>query len=319
MQDQAGRVRSYYDKNTSWMLLFGQGRGEAAIHRPVWLLGERLRRQALHAVDRLVADALAAPAAAEGAGVIAARKCGTAGGGGDGSGGDGRGGNGRVGDGRRIIEVLDLGSGAGGSALWLAEHHAVRVTGVTLSPVQAERARRLALRRGLSERCRFLVADFTCLPRLEGIAAAYAVESFTHGSDPDAFFSQVGGLLPRGGRLILCDDFLPCGETPGGGRRSADRRNRWLSRFRAGWRLPSLMAAERAIDLAAKRGFRLLHRKNLTPHLRPTPLLLSIPQRLLGAAMKRTAWGSSLYGGSALQVCQQNGWTEYLFLVLERR
>jgi SAM-dependent methyltransferase len=295
MQDQAGRVRRYYNKNTSWMLLFGQGRGEAAIHRPVWMGEEKLRRQALHTVDRLIADALAPPAAAD-------RRAG-------GNGGAAGGGIAA----RGIVEILDLGSGAGGSALWLAKNHAVRVTGVTLSPVQAEQARRLALRRGLSERCCFLVADFTRLPRLEGIAAAYAVESFSHGSDPDAFFCQLSSLLPRGGRLILCDDFLTGGGTP------ASRRERWLSRFRAGWHLPSLMEADQAADLAAKRGFRLLNRKNLTPYLRPALPLLSVLQRPLGAAMRRTAWGSSLYGGSALQVCQQNGWTEYLFLVLERR
>ena len=30
-------IRRYYDRNTRWMRLFGQGRGQAIIHRPVWL------------------------------------------------------------------------------------------------------------------------------------------------------------------------------------------------------------------------------------------------------------------------------------------
>jgi ubiquinone/menaquinone biosynthesis C-methylase UbiE len=289
MQDQAGRVRRYYNKNTLWMLFFGQGRGEALIHRPVWFGEIKTRKQALHTVHRLIAGALFSNNPIKQATDR---------------------GNSTV-----KLHILDLGCGAGGSALWLAENYLLRVTGITLSPVQVRAAQRLAGRRDLTDRCRFLVGDFTELPPLADIDAAYAIESFSHGGDPTSFFHQVSRLIPSGGKLILCDDFL----TPRERAPSTAKRERWVSRFRYGWHLQSLMQAEQTLRLASKHGFELIQNINLTPYLRPTASLLALGQRLLGAALRKTAWGASVYGGSALQVCQKNGWTEYLFLVLEKR
>jgi tocopherol O-methyltransferase len=285
MREQAGRIRRYYDQNTFWMLLFGRGRGEAAIHRPVWSKRDLSRAEALHTVERLIADALLADG---GSSPMAKR-------------------------------FLDLGCGVGGSALWLAAHHPVCITGVTLSPVQAQTARRLALRRGLDDRCTFLVGDFTTLPELPIITDAYAVESFSHGDDPESFFTQIAKLLPRGGRLALCDDFLTAGGHPDMTHPDAIQRQRWLSRFREGWHLQSLLTGEDTLLLAARCGFDPVERMDLTPYLHPTPALFRGLQGLAGRALRSSAWGASWYGGSALQVCLRNGWTEYLFLVLEKR
>ena len=279
MEEQVGRVRRYYERNTAWMLRFGQGRGEAVIHRPVWMGQGISRREALHTVDRLIAEALLA----------AGRPS------------------------RTVKRILDLGCGAGGSALWLAARYPLDITGLTLSPLQARTARNQSLRRGLAERCRFRVADFTDLPRLEGIGGAYAIESFSHGHDPAAFFARLEGLLAAGSRLIVCDDFLAPVQGAG-----MDQRQRWLSRFRQGWHLQSLLQADQFLRIASEHRFQLVELKNLTPFVHPAPPLLSGLQRLLGAALKFTAWGSSMYGGSALQVCQSNGWTEYLMFVLEK-
>ena len=279
MQDQAGRVRRYYNKNTFWMLLFGQGRGEGVIHRPVWTGGERSRTEALHTVERMIAEAL-----------LEAERIPFA---------DNR--------------LLDLGCGVGGSALWLAAHHPFSITGITLSSTQAHRARKLALRRGLSDRCRFQVADFTQLPEIGGITAAYAVESFSHGDDPGAFFTEVGKLLPPGGRLILCDDFIAAARQP-----VSDRREAWLSEFQDGWHLKSLMTCEQVLRTAEQCGFHLVKREDLTPFLRQTPPFIRGLQYRAGSMLGASAWGSSMVGGSALQISQQNGWTEYLFLVLEK-
>jgi tocopherol O-methyltransferase len=280
MQDQAGRVRHYYNKNTFWMLLFGQGRGEAVIHRPVRTGKERSRKEALHTVERLIAQALLVEEAPN----------------------------------QTARHILDLGCGVGGSALWLAARFPVSITGITLSPFQAQTARRFALRRGLSDSCRFQVADFNQLPEIRGITDAYAIESFSHGSDPAAFFTQIGNLLPGGGRLILCDDFIAIKEGP-----VSNRRETWLSRFREGWHLQSLMRAEDVLDIAAQQSFDLVERVELTPYLQQTPSFISRLQFLAGKTLRKSAWGASMYGGNALQICQQNGWTEYLFLVLEKQ
>jgi tocopherol O-methyltransferase len=279
MQDQAGRVRRYYNKNTFWMLVFGQGRGEAVIHRPVWTGEESSRQEALHTVERLIAESLLAEERSN----------------------------------QTARQFLDLGCGVGGSALWLAARYPVSITGITLSPFQAQSARRFALRRGLGDRCRFQVADFTQLPELQGITDAYAIDSFSHGNDPAAFFSQIGKLLPAGGRLALCDDFIAETQT------LSKQRERWLSRFQEGWHLQSLMTVEEVLRIASRRGFKLVERTDLTAYLRPASHLIRALQRLAGTTLRNSTWGASMYGGSALQICQQNGWTEYLFLVLEKR
>ena len=56
--------------------------------------------------------------------------------------------------------VLDIGCGWGGTALYLAQHCGVNVTGVTLSAEQLRVARRRAEEQGLSDRVRFELTDY---------------------------------------------------------------------------------------------------------------------------------------------------------------
>jgi len=58
------------------------------------------------------------------------------------------------------MKVLDIGSGWGGLALYLAEHAGVQVTGLTLSTEQLEVARARARKRGLEDRVRFHLRDY---------------------------------------------------------------------------------------------------------------------------------------------------------------
>ena len=55
--------------------------------------------------------------------------------------------------------LLDAGCGIGGSTLFLAERFGATAVGLTLSPVQAARARERAAAAGLSDRVRFEVTD----------------------------------------------------------------------------------------------------------------------------------------------------------------
>ncbi|OHD21416.1 MAG: hypothetical protein A2Y38_16060 [Spirochaetes bacterium GWB1_59_5] len=224
---------------------------------------------------------------------------------------------------RRILErllalapkhVLDLGCGVGSSALWIAERLAVHVTGITLSPLQARLARERTAQRGLEDRCRFLEGDFCSNFPVKNVGTAYAIESFSHASSPAGFFARQKELLPTGALLLICDDFLTH-ETP-----SERMEARWVGRFAAGWRLPSLCTMEEAASRAKASGFELLSNEDLTPFLRLTPraglllrsLIESLP--LLKASVR-----SSLAGGTALQVCQRRGWTHYRFLVFRRQ
>lgn len=57
-------------------------------------------------------------------------------------------------------EVLDIGCGWGGMAIHLAKHHAVRVTGITLSEEQAALARQRVREAGVADKVTILLEDY---------------------------------------------------------------------------------------------------------------------------------------------------------------
>ena len=223
---------------------------------------------------------------------------------------------------RRILEriavsapdhVLDLGCGVGSSALWLAERLPVRVTGITLSPLQAALAENAALRRGLGERCRFLAGDFCAPPPIEAAGAAYAIESLSHAPDPGAFFARQAEILLPGALLLVCDDFRTRDAA------AAPEEERWLRRFSEEWRLPSLRSAEGIIRLAREHGFALFSDEDLTPMLRLTPrAALALRGLAESLPILKPVVRSSLAGGTALQICLRRGWIRYRFLAFRR-
>jgi SAM-dependent methyltransferase len=102
--------------------------------------------------------------------------------------------------------VLDLGSGLGGPARYLAAVHSCHVTGIELTPVFVEVAEMLSKRAGLADRTRFVVGDATALP--------FEPESFDHAwtehvamniRDKARLYAGVHRALKPGGRFAIYD------------------------------------------------------------------------------------------------------------------
>lgn len=105
-------------------------------------------------------------------------------------------------------EILDCGCGIGGSALELATRFNAKVTGITLSPVQANRATERAEAAGLaadSAPCaQFQVANALQTPFAdESFDFIWSMESGEHMPNKAGFLQECHRILKPGGKLLM--------------------------------------------------------------------------------------------------------------------
>jgi cyclopropane-fatty-acyl-phospholipid synthase len=101
------------------------------------------------------------------------------------------------------LEVLDIGCGWGGLALYLADITGARVTGITLSQEQYQRARNRALERGQSKNTEFSLTDYRDVSgRFDRIVSVGMFEHVGVGFY-DAFFAKCASLLADDGVALL--------------------------------------------------------------------------------------------------------------------
>lgn len=100
-------------------------------------------------------------------------------------------------------KVLDVGCGIGGSARILARDYGLDVLGISISPVQIERARALTAD-GLS--CRFAVMDAMAIELPDAsFAGVWSVEACPHMPDKQGYADELLRVLQPGGRLAVAD------------------------------------------------------------------------------------------------------------------
>jgi tocopherol O-methyltransferase len=101
-------------------------------------------------------------------------------------------------------KIIDIGCGIGGSSLYLAEKLRGEVVGITLSPVQANRAQERAAAAGLSEKATFKVANALDIPYPDNtFDLVWTLESGEHMPDKNKFLQECYRVLKPGGRMIL--------------------------------------------------------------------------------------------------------------------
>ena len=106
---------------------------------------------------------------------------------------------------QRGARVLDIGCGLGGTAFWLADQYDCRVTGFTISPVQARMATKRAKSKGLANRVEFVVTDAnTWQPQPESVEVVWIMESSEHFQDKKNFFARCARALKPDGVLAVC-------------------------------------------------------------------------------------------------------------------
>lgn len=102
--------------------------------------------------------------------------------------------------------LLDVGSGIGGPARYMAKHFGCRVTGIDLTDEFCEVARHFTRLLGLEAQVDFEQGDALAMPFAEAcFAGAYSMNVSMNIADKAALYAEIGRVLKPGGWLMLSE------------------------------------------------------------------------------------------------------------------
>jgi ubiquinone/menaquinone biosynthesis C-methylase UbiE len=102
--------------------------------------------------------------------------------------------------------LLDVGSGIGGPARYMAQRFGCRVTGIDLTAEFCEVARHLTQLLGLHARVRFQLGDALAMPfDAGGFDGAYSMNVSMNIADKGALYREIHRMLRPGGWLVLSE------------------------------------------------------------------------------------------------------------------
>ncbi len=145
--------------------------------------------------------------------------------------------------------VLDAGCGLGGSSLWLAGRRGAHSVGITTVEHQVRMARAIAARRSLSDKARFVQADYTAMPFTdESFDVVWAFESLCHAAEKAAFYREAARVLRPGGRLVVAE-YVRASRCCDGTAQML------LGEWLEGWAIPDLYTSDEHLAAASNAGF----------------------------------------------------------------
>lgn len=153
--------------------------------------------------------------------------------------------------------VLDLGSGYGGPARFLASRFGCRVTGLNVSAVEIEEAVLQTKQQGLDQLVSFDQGDFHELPyEDESFDVVWSQDSLMYGADKRQILGEVSRILKPGGVLDFTDILASRDLEP------VDR-----SRLYERVRTPEMWDAERYLTELIDMGFRIRRMEDWSEHV----------------------------------------------------
>ncbi len=104
-------------------------------------------------------------------------------------------------------DVLDVGCGLGGGAIFWAQEFGARVTAVTIAPSHLEFVRKFAAEEGMESQVRGILCEASAVPGENCFDAAVAIDS-TSSFPRGPWFRRLASLLRPGGHVFIFDCFL---------------------------------------------------------------------------------------------------------------
>lgn len=108
---------------------------------------------------------------------------------------------------KRTDEVLDVGSGLGGAARYLARQYGCWVVGLDVSLVNCRKAIQKTRECGLEQRVKFLHGSAPDMPvKRESFDVVWAVDSWRHVADKDRLILECARALKQRGMIAFVDE-----------------------------------------------------------------------------------------------------------------
>ena len=153
--------------------------------------------------------------------------------------------------------VIDIGSGYGGAASYLAQNTGCSVSCANISKVENDRNRAMSKQKGLDHLIEVFEADFEDLPFAEAsFDFAWSQDALLHGGNREQALAEIYRVLKPGGEFVFTDPMQSDHASP-------DELELVLKRIHLK-DLGSFAAYEAA---ALKLGFQVIEKRDLTPQL----------------------------------------------------
>lgn len=212
----------------------------------------------------------------------------------------------------RVPRVLDAGCGWGGTLFYLAERMALNGVGMTLCPIQRDRAAMIAQHQG-RESLDFIEGDFCAGVPGDPYDAIIAVESIAHTTNYARSLALLAAHLAPGGALVVVDDFLSGSAPPDPA---------LLALFQAGWIVEAVETVEGVNAALALDGLALHPVTDYSPRVfrRPPETCTALLDGITPEALTATAddRARARLGGVALEQLYNRGEMRYLMASLSR-